>query len=578
MKPGLDLVLMWHMHQPDYRRADADRAGEFDQPWTYLHAIKDYTDMAAHLERHPGMRVVVNFVPVLLEQLDDYAAQFASGQFRDPLLIALASEDCAQLSAEMRRRVLDSCFRCHHPTMIEPYPAYARLHRLYKEIGRSDDDAASYLSGAYLSDLLTWYHLVWTGESERRRQPLLARLFAKGAGFSHEDRRELLALIGELITGLVPRYRALAEAGQIELTATPHTHPLAPLLIDFQSARQTLRDSPLPASAQYPGGRTRLQAHLAQGDAIHAQHFGQAPRGRWPAEGAICDTTVRLFAAHGCQWLASSESVLANSLARQGIDYSSRRAELLYRRWGLRDAGSIGMLFRDERLSDLIGFEYSRWHGSVAASHFVAELEAIAAGSPSGQRPLVTVILDGENAWEYYPYNGYYFLDHLYEALAAHPLIRPVTPSALADQGEQANPSSVLDGLVAGSWVYGNLSTWAGHPDKNRAWDLLCEAKRSYDLVIGSGRLEPAARARAERQLAVCEGSDWFWWFGSSNRRAQIEMFDQLYRANLRALYQALELPPPATLEQAIVPPEPDDEAHQHGHSGTMLRGQPQPS
>ena len=52
----LDFVLVWHLHQPDYR----DHArGEVGLPWVYLHAIKDYTDMAWHLEHHPGMRAVV---------------------------------------------------------------------------------------------------------------------------------------------------------------------------------------------------------------------------------------------------------------------------------------------------------------------------------------------------------------------------------------------------------------------------------------------------------------------------------------------------------------------------------------
>ncbi|MEN9316383.1 MAG: hypothetical protein RIS35_2776, partial [Pseudomonadota bacterium] len=86
----LDLVLLWHMHQPDYRDA-AD--GRFLLPWVYLHAIKDYADMAAHVERHPSIRAVFNFVPVLLEQIEDYARQFESGECRDPLLELLAADD-----------------------------------------------------------------------------------------------------------------------------------------------------------------------------------------------------------------------------------------------------------------------------------------------------------------------------------------------------------------------------------------------------------------------------------------------------------------------------------------------------
>ena len=71
----LPVVLLWHMHQPQYRDA---LSGEYVLPWTYLHAIKDYTDMAAHLEENPAARAVVNFTPVLLDQLDEYSSSDAS--------------------------------------------------------------------------------------------------------------------------------------------------------------------------------------------------------------------------------------------------------------------------------------------------------------------------------------------------------------------------------------------------------------------------------------------------------------------------------------------------------------------
>ena len=84
----MEVVLCWHMHQPEYRDL---RSGQYQFPWTYLHAVKDYVDMAAHLEAHPGARAVVNFAPVLLEQIADYAAQLEDclgrgSAIRDPLL------------------------------------------------------------------------------------------------------------------------------------------------------------------------------------------------------------------------------------------------------------------------------------------------------------------------------------------------------------------------------------------------------------------------------------------------------------------------------------------------------------
>ena len=143
MQP-VQLVLLWHMHQPDYRNYET---GEFMLPWVYLHAIKDYSDMVAHLEAHPRIKAVVNFVPVLLDQLEDYAAQFASGEIRDPLLRLLATPSLDDVSQEDRLRAFDSCFRSNHLTMMQPYPAYKRLHDIHEMLREYGDGELAYLSG-----------------------------------------------------------------------------------------------------------------------------------------------------------------------------------------------------------------------------------------------------------------------------------------------------------------------------------------------------------------------------------------------------------------------------------------------
>ncbi|OGS91936.1 MAG: glycoside hydrolase [Gallionellales bacterium GWA2_60_18] len=552
MKKNVDLVFLWHMHQPDYRDYSS---GDFVLPWTYLHSIKDYTDMAYHLERHPKMRAVVNFVPVLLDQLEDYADQFAGGQLRDPLLRLLADANPETFSGEQRRLILGACFRSEHSKMVAPYPAYKRLLELFNRLQPDGDVALSYLSGQYMADLLTWYHLTWCGESIRREYPLVVRLMSKCEGFSFDDRRQLLALIGELISDVVPRYRKLAESGQIEISATPHYHPLAPLLIDFNSAREAMPEVPLPQSISYPAGRTRVAAHVAKARKSHAARFGSAPKGMWPAEGAISNSTLDIMAAEGCQWAASGEGVLVHSLrkARQTVP---DRAQYLYRPYRL-ETGADGLtcFFRDDRLSDLIGFEYSRWHGKDAARHFVEQINEIARRAPDGETPLVSIILDGENAWEYYPYNAFYFLDDLYTELEAHPNIRTTTFGDYLKfnsiRTDSARVSS-LPGIVAGSWVYGNFSTWIGSKDKNRAWDLLCVAKQAFDMVISSGRLSQAEQEAAEKQLCSCESSDWFWWFGDYNSSSSVASFDLLFRHNLTELYRLLKLPPPLGLSEPV--------------------------
>ncbi len=544
----LDLVFLWHMHQPDYRdHGGAADEGEIMLPWVYLHAMKDYVDMAAHLERHPQIRCVVNLVPVLLDQIDDYVRQFASGKFRDPLLRMLATPDLGAISDDERRMLLGTCFRSNHVTMLAPFPYYKRLHDLYQMLTAQGENACRYLSGDYFSDLVTWYHLAWTGETERRRNPLIANLMSQGEGYGIDDRRRLLAAIGEMIGGLIPRWKALADRGQVELSSTPQTHPLAPLLLDFRVARESVPDAPLPFATAYPGGRTRVQAHIDAAKASHAAHFGAPPVGMWPAEGAVSTEFVKHLASSGCRWIASGEGVLRNSLVAS--DVTDGRAA--YHPWRLEQAPGLTLFFRDERLSDLIGFDYAKWHGRDAAQHLVQQLKAILDAAGPDEHPVVSIILDGENAWEHFPYNGYYFFDDLYGLLAEHPDIRTTTYAELLAR-DAPPPAVVLPKLTAGSWVYGSMSTWIGDEAKNRGWDLLCEAKQSCDRVLASGRLSDGQVAAVETQLAICESSDWFWWFGDYNPSAAVASFDSLYRRNLGRLYRLLQLEPPASLAHPI--------------------------
>ena len=536
------------MHQPDFRDHET---GELQQPWVYLHALKDYSDMAAHLEAHPGVKAVVNLVPVLLDQLDDYADQFATGNLRDPLLRLLLQEDMDRLERSDRQYLLNQCFRSNHVKMVDPFTPYKRLRDLYAYAVAQGGDPSLYLSGQYLADLVTWYHLAWTGETLRRSREVVARLMARGEGFTLADRRELFELISEVVRGTVERYRKLAERGQIELTTTPYYHPIGPLLLEFSSAREAMPDALFPKADHYPGGRSRLVWHLEKALESHAQRFGSRPRGIWPAEGAVSLPFCRVVAEQNVEWAASGEQVLLNSLRKFGMPVEHRN-EVLYRPYRIGSATGLTCFFRDDRLSDLIGFEYKGWHGSDAAAHFVRELEAISETASGGTTPVVSIILDGENAWEYYPYNAFYFFRELYGAIEKHASIRTATFSEVVDDAQTPQLARTLPDLVTGSWVFGNLSTWIGSPDKNRAWELLIHAKQAYDLVLASGRLSEQDRQAAQAQLAVCEGSDWFWWFGDYNPRESVIAFDRLFRAYLSNLYRLLNLPAPPHLGEPI--------------------------
>ncbi len=579
IQPKLLISLYWHMHQPDYRDSIS---GEYVLPWTYLHAIKDYSDMAYHIEANPKARVSFNFVPILLDQLEDYVAQFKHKKIKDPLLAMLAEASLDCVSAEHCQLIVESCFKSHHEKMLSPYAQYQRLYNLYQVASQSGSNLnLEYFSSQYKADLLVWYHLAWMGESVKRSSKLVQSLIEKGSHFSLVDRLALFDLIGEVIANLIPRYKALQQKGQIEISSTPHHHPILPLLIDFNSARDVMPDAPLPLTSYYAGGQARAIKHLQDASASHKQRFGVEPNGMWPSEGAVSKDSLLLMASQGVQWAASGEGVLANSLRKSLPDKALvSRHDYLYKPYKVSDAkNSISCFFRDDRLSDKIGFEYSKVHSTEAVRDFIQTLEHIYQTYQKPENPVVSVILDGENAWEYYPYNGHYFLTELYEALANHPHIEMVTPSEIlqALKAPEQSPYKISQGnlseISAGSWVYGSFSTWIGSVDKNRGWDLLCDAKVAFDKVMKQCQLSDLEKQQCSDQLSVCEGSDWFWWLGDYNASVSVTSFDQLYRRNLINLYHLLKLPVP---KQLNIPISSSVLAHdaKTENSGTMRRGQ----
>jgi alpha-amylase/alpha-mannosidase (GH57 family) len=560
----LKVVICWHMHQPNYYDPGS---GHYCLPWTYLHATKDYVDMVALLEDSPQARVVVNFAPILLEQIDDYASQLREWHdrqtpIRDPLLAALAAPVMPTGEHE-RLAIAHQCIRVNHAHLVKPYADFNRLVKLVQQL-EEEPQLFMYLGDQFLIDLLVWYHLAWLGETVHQNDRRVTRLVEKGRGFNHQDRHDLLAIIDELLSNVIARYRALVGRGQIEISMNPYAHPIVPLMLDMQSGREAWQDVKLPAQGQYPGGEERARWHMQHGIEVFENFFGRPPAGCWPSEGSVSTATIKLFDDYGIRWAASGETVLRNSLREAHLDQGIERQGLLYRPYRI-DGSKTACFFRDDGLSDLIGFTYSDWHGDDAARNLVEQLEHIARHTPHRKERVVSIILDGENAWEHYPHNGYYFLKALYEGLADSATLEMTTFSDVLDAGM---PAAELDRLVAGSWVYGTFSTWVGDRDKNHGWDLLIEAKRVFDEVIASDKLTTEQRQLAEQQLAICEGSDWFWWFGDYNPAETVSDFEHLYRTHLAHLYCLLGVEVPDTLTRAV--------SHGTGapeHGGAMRRG-----
>jgi alpha-amylase/alpha-mannosidase (GH57 family) len=543
-KNKINLVLYWHMHQPEYRDL---RNGEFSLPWTYLHAIKDYVDMAAHLEAVPAAKAVVNFAPVLLEQIEDYSRQLDDylnhgRALRDPLLRALADP---VISKKPQKRIclIKDCLRANEQRLIDRFPNYRKLADIANTI-IEEPESVAYYDDQFVVDLLVWYHLAWMAETERRKDKRIKALMDKGGMYTVHNRHLLIEIIYELISTVIGRYKKLAEENRIELSMTPYAHPIVPLLLDIESAKEAIPDVLLPVVKSYPDGKQRSLWHMQKGMETFQRVFGFSPHGCWPSEGSISGATVDLLSQFGIRWLASGETVLRNSLAA-----SEKSGEgCIHTAYQYADNDAV-CFFRDDGLSDLIGFKYSNWHADDAIANLIHNIENIADACADNPSAIVSIILDGENAWEYYPENGYHFLSALYEQLSEHESINLTTYSEYL---EQHSATGKLTKMVGGSWVYGTFSTWIGEEDKNRAWDMLTDAKQVYDQVMASGRLSEEDAERAEMQLAICEGSDWFWWFGDYNPSDSVESFDEQYRMHLSNLYSLLGKESPEYLSHAF--------------------------
>ncbi|MGZ8189736.1 MAG: glycoside hydrolase [Methylococcaceae bacterium] len=534
----LKLVLCWHMHQPEYRDL---QTGEFKLPWTYLHVIKDYVDMAAHLEAVPEAKAVVNFAPILLEQIEDYARQVNSYLhdgtiITDPLLAALVAPNIP-VDAEDCLKLLKDCLRANRERQINRYPVFKKLAEMTEWI-EQHYDSFMYVNSQFIYDTLVWYHLAWMGETVKLTDSRVRHLIEKGSAYTQHDRIELVEIIGELLANVLRRYKVLARKGQIELSVTPYAHPIMPLMLDLNTTLQAMPGAPLPELESYPGGEERVAWHLEKGVQTFKRFFGFKPKGCWPSEGSVSEQTLKKLGEFGFDWAASGGSVLHNSLNLP----ENERPLNNHHPFKLKNT-KVTCFFRDDGLSDLIGFEYSKWHADDAVSDLIHHLENIA--RHEADDAVVSIIMDGENAWEYFPENGYHFLNSLYNRLANHPAIELTTFSQCLKNKVKVKP---LSKLVAGSWVYGSFSTWIGDADKNRGWDMLGDVKHAFDKAISANRMTDKQMQAAELQLAVCEGSDWFWWFGDYNPGEAVSNFEKQFRLNLANLYRLLGEEPPAYL------------------------------
>jgi len=543
----IHLVLLWHMHQPQYRDPATYR---YLLPWTRLHALKDYWGMVRLLEEFPGVHATFNMVPSLVAQLEEYA----SGDFDDPGL-ALALKPAEELEPEEKLALVERAFQVNRENLLARWPRYVELFRRFQAEGA--EASAREFAARDWRDLQVLSQLAWMDEEYLARDPVVSELSRKGANFTEGEKAALrdkqLALLGRVL----PEYRAAAGRGQVELSTTPFYHPILPLLCDTDVARIANPQTPLPQPPFRHPEDAREQ--LVRARRFHERVFGAPPAGLWPSEGSVSDQALELAAELGFRWFASDEGVLGRTLNLGfGRDATGvpAHAERLYAPLRVRRGRhEIVGLFRDHYLSDLIGFVYSRLDTVAAAEDLHRRIRALGERVRQSAPLTVSLILDGENAWEYYPANGRPFLREFYRRIAADTNIRALTASeAVAEAGE----IPTVERIFPGSWINANFDIWMGHPEDVRAWELLGEARAFY-AAAQKRRSEGQAGAPSDEQLAAAyeavlaaEGSDWCWWYGPEHSTANDADFDALFRAHLTQVYLALGADAPEALAHPI--------------------------
>jgi alpha-amylase/alpha-mannosidase (GH57 family) len=466
--------------------------------------------------------VTLNVTPVLMEQLEDYSRP----AWKDRILDVIR-KPAGALDADERAILLDHVFKLHAPTMIAPFPRYRELKNVL------DGTGAKKVREEEIRDLQTLYLLTWLGR-HLRQAPGIRELYEKRKDYTEEEKTLVFEACQSAVREVLPLYRQVGEKTRSEISTTPYYHPILPLVIDCDSAREAKPGVELDeVSFRHPQD---ARWHVEEAVRAFEGHFGRPPRGMWPAEGSVSEAALNLLASAGMKWAATDDGVLSRSLGHAPLSEEDRHGPYAF---GDRE---LLIYFRDHELSDRIGFVYSSWEPERAADDLIGRLLGIRERLGRKEASAcVTIILDGENPWEHYRDSGVEFLSRLYRLLAGTPGLETTAlgDPAMTDDRKRRRLSRV----VAGSWIDANFDTWIGGPEKNRAWNCLGQARQKLAAE--------ASGATVPREFYRAEGSDWFWWLGPGHDTPYEASYENLFRTNLLEGLAKVGIEPPAILKVA---------------------------
>ena len=538
----LSVALYWHMHQPVYQLSPN---GDYLMPWVRLHAVKDYLDMLTIIGKFKKIKLNFNLVPVLLDCLTDYGEK---GLHDIHSRLTVKPEQ--KFTADDKEFIINNFFDASYKSMILPLPEY---NRLFQKARNGYDKGTGVFSNREYADLTALFNIAWIDPAHREKYPEIKKLIAKGKNYTLEDRIKIIEIQREIIRKIIPTYKRYMEKGKIEITTSPYYHPILPILLDINNIKNTNGEE-LADLTNDAGLQTEYALNRAE------ELFGRRPRGIWPSEQCLSAKELELFADLNIDWTISDEGILADTLNYEFVrDFRGNLEEpyKLLKSYNYKTKNAdIKLIFRDSVIPNLINFEYPN-HDSVNAANDLYDRIKVAQSkllSSPDENHILTIAMDGENCWENYECDGYTFLKEFYTLIDKDDSLETVL---ISDYIDSERHHKTLNKISSGSWVNRNFKLWINEPLKDLAWQYVQQAHREINLYEKKHPEDPNI-AYAMRELFICEGSDWFWWFGEPNDSGHDNIFDYIFREHLRNIYLYLGLEPPQYLNSALTVPVSD--------------------
>ena len=522
------------MHQPVYQLTPD---GDYLMPWVRLHAVKDYLDMVMFVDKFKNLKLNFNLVPVLLDALIDYG----ENNLHD-IHSRLTITDIKDLTMDDKEFIINNFFDANYHSMILPNDEYNRLYQKYQT---SDGNDISVFSEQEYSDLMALFNLAWIDPVYKNSNRDLKKLVKKKKNYTLDDRIKIIDIQREIIKQIIPAYRKFIKEGKIEVTTSPYYHPILPILLDIKSIKKS-QESDLPENL-----KMELDAKMQTTLAIERieELLGVRPKGIWPSEQCISPKTMSMFKELGIKWTIADEGILSESINFEFARDFRGHMEDPYHLLKTYDYKGTNIIFRDSLLPNLIGFEYPNHSAEGSANDLYDRIKTEQGKllSSPDENHLLTIAMDGENCWENYTSDGYEFLNKLYSLIENDPTLETVLISDYIERDTQ----KPLNKISSGSWVNRNFKLWIDEPLKNLAWTYLKQVRDDFSDYVKQNPNSNIEQAR--RELFICEGSDWFWWYGEPNDSGRDNIFDYLFREHLKNIYRCLEIDAPEYLDTPLL-------------------------